>query len=269
MKLPFRYLDRSAGLPTRDQELAKIEINTAFPDERFQPPADFVTVKHHPESPQLQMISEALYLIRGTYNAMFSVFPDDVVIFEAPLNDAYMQEILRIVRSVAGSRPIRYVVASHFHYDHIAGLRTVVSEGIPILTTPDAKEVIEESAEVRRTLRADALSRRPGKPIIETVMRQRVLDQGGVRARVYDFGPAPHVGQLLVAYFPDEKLLYVADLMDVLTEELVIAGVDAAPMRQKIQQLGLQVEHFVPVHGSPITGEQFEQAYRIRAKYLP
>jgi hypothetical protein len=101
------------------------------------------------------------------------------------------------------------------------------------------------------------------------VIREKVLDQDGVRARIYDFGPAPHIGQLLVAYFPDEKLLYAADLMDVLTEELVIAGVDAVPMREKIQQLGLQVEQFVPVHGFPITGEQLEQAYRIRAKYLP
>lgn len=56
--------------------------------------------------------------------------------------------------------------------------------------------------------------------------------------------------------------------MDVLTEELVIAGVDAVPMRRKIRELGLDVERFVPVHGLPITGEQLEAAYGIRAKYI-
>ena len=71
-------------------------------------------------------------------------------------------------------------------------------------------------------------------------------------------GPAPHVAQILGAYFPDEKLLYVGDLLDVLTEELVIAGVDAVPMRRKIRELGLDVQRFVPVHGLPITGEQLK-----------
>jgi hypothetical protein len=104
-------------------------------------------------------------------------------------------------------------------------------------------------------------------PKIE-VASQRSFDRGGVRARVYDFGPAPHVAQMLGAYFPDEKLLFVADFMDVLTQELVIAGVDAVPMRRKIDQLGLDVARFVPVHGPPISGEQFAGAYRIRAKYV-
>jgi hypothetical protein len=103
---------------------------------------------------------------------------------------------------------------------------------------------------------------------IEVVSQQKVLDEGNVRARIYDFGPAPHVAQILGAYFPDEKLLYIADLLDVLTEQLVIAGADAVPMRAKIRELGLDVQRFVPVHGLPITGEQLEAAYRIRAKYV-
>jgi hypothetical protein len=108
----------------------------------------------------------------------------------------------------------------------------------------------------------------PASPTIESVHGDRSLDDGGVRARIYDFGPAPHVAQMLVAWFPDEKLLYVADLMDVLTDQLVIAGVDAMRMRARIQQLGLEVERLVPVHGAPIGGAQLERAYAVRAKYV-
>jgi glyoxylase-like metal-dependent hydrolase (beta-lactamase superfamily II) len=148
-------------------------------------------------------------------------------------------------------------VASHFHYDHLAGLSAFVAEHVPIVAPPDAKETIEK-----------AMSLKALAPQIEVVSKQRTFDRGDVRARVYDFGPAPHVAQILGAYFPDEKLLYVADLLDVLTEDLVIAGVDAVPMRKKIDELGLDVERFVPVHGVPITGEQLAAAYRIRAKYV-
>ena len=128
--------------------------------------------------------------------------------------------------------------------------------------------MIEKAATSQHTMRPDTLSAQPARAVIETVSGSRLLDAGGVRARIYDFGPTPHVAQILVGYFPEEKVLWVADLMDVLTEELVIAGVDAVPLRARIRELGLEVSRFVPVHGVPITGAQFEQAFAIRAKYV-
>jgi glyoxylase-like metal-dependent hydrolase (beta-lactamase superfamily II) len=179
-----------------------------------------------------------------------------VVVFEAPMNVQYAEQVLRLVRSVAGNKPIRCVVASHFHYDHLAGLAAFVAERIPVVAPPDAEETI-----------AKAMALRGLTPAVEVVSR-KIFDADGVHARVYDFGPAPHVAQLLGAYFPDEKLLYIADLMDVLTEELVIAGVDAVPMLRKIRELGLDVQRFVPVHGLPITGEQLAAAFRKREQAM-
>jgi glyoxylase-like metal-dependent hydrolase (beta-lactamase superfamily II) len=173
------------------------------------------------------------------------------------MSTQYGEQVLQLVRSVAGNKPIRCVVASHFHYDHLAGLGAFAAQRIPIVAPPDAKETIAKA------MRLKGLA-----ATIEVVSQQKVLDEGNVRARIYDFGPAPHVAQILGAYFPDEKLLYIADLLDVLTEQLVIAGADAVPMRAKIRELGLDVQRFVPVHGLPITGAQLEAAYRIRAKYV-
>jgi dienelactone hydrolase/glyoxylase-like metal-dependent hydrolase (beta-lactamase superfamily II) len=257
LKLPFKYLDRSIGVPTRSQEMTKIEPGAAMPEAQFTPPLRFVEVRHPPAAPQLEKISESLYLIRGPYNVMVSVSPADVIVFEAPMSAQYGAQILQLVRSVAHDKPIRSVVASHFHYDHLAGLSPFVAERIAVVAPADAQETIE------RAMRLEGL-----EPQIEVVAQQRAFDRDGVRARVYDFGPAPHVAQMLGAYFPDEKLLYVADFLDVLNEDLVIAGVDAVPMRRKIDELGLDVRRFVPVHGLPITGEQLAAAYRIRAKYV-
>jgi glyoxylase-like metal-dependent hydrolase (beta-lactamase superfamily II)/dienelactone hydrolase len=257
LQLPFKYLDRSIGAPTRTMQMTAIQLDAALSEAQFTPPSQIVPVQQPPNTPQLEQISESLYLVRGPYNVMFSVFPKDVVVFEAPISTQYAEQILELVRTVAGSKPIRCVVASHFHYDHLAGLAAFAARRIPILAPPDAKETIEQAM----ALKGLAAS-------IEVVSQQKVLDEGNVRARVYDFGPAPHVAQMLGAYFPDEKLLYVADLLDVLTEQLVIAGTDAVPLRQKTRELGLDIRRFVPVHGLPITGEQFEAGYRIRAKYV-
>jgi glyoxylase-like metal-dependent hydrolase (beta-lactamase superfamily II)/dienelactone hydrolase len=256
LRLPFKYLDRSIGVATRSLQMAAIQLDAPLPEAQFASPSQFVAVRHPPDTPQLEQVSESLYLVRGPYNVMFSVFPQDVVVFEAPMSTQYAEQILQLVRSVAGNKPIRCVVASHFHYDHLAGLAAFAARRIPIVAPRDARETIEK-----------AMAFRGLAPAIEVVSQQKVLDAGNVRVRVYDFGPAPHVAQILGAYFPDEKLLYIADLLDVLTADLVIAGTDAVPLRRKMRELGLDVQRFVPVHGLPITGEQFQAAYRIRAKY--
>jgi dienelactone hydrolase/glyoxylase-like metal-dependent hydrolase (beta-lactamase superfamily II) len=257
LQLPFKYLDRSIGAPTRSVQMTAIQLDAPFLEAQLTPPSQFAAVRHPPDTPQLEKISESLYLVRGPYNVMFSVFPRDVVVFEAPRSTQYAEQVLQLVRSVAGNRPIRCVVASHFHYDHLAGLGAFAALRIPIVAPPDAKGVIEQ-----------AMAGKGLVATIEVVSQRKVFDEGSVRARVYDFGPAPHVAQMLGAYFPDEKLLYIADLLDVLTEQLVIAGTDAVPLRRRIRELGLDVQRFVPVHGLPIDGEQFESAYRIRAKYV-
>jgi glyoxylase-like metal-dependent hydrolase (beta-lactamase superfamily II) len=185
-----------------------------------------------------------------------------------PPGRAYAQRCLELIRATAPGKPIRYAVASHFHFDHIAGVRTYVAEGIPILTTSDAKGVLEQSVASVRTMHPDELSLKPAKPVIDVASGPMVFSDASQRAEIYDFGPAPHVGQLLVTYFPQEKLLFVADLFDVLTTKLPIAGVDGVAMAQKIDELGLDVERIIPVHGVPATMDDLRRGLAIRAKYV-
>jgi len=199
---------------------------------------------------------------------MFAVFADYVLVVETPAGASYVQKCLEFIRTTAPGKPIRYAVASHFHYDHIAGVRTYVAEGIPILTTGDAKGVIEQSLASVRTMHPDSLSRESASAVIEVASGPKVFEDAGQRAEIYDFGPTPHVGQLLVTYFPKAKLLFVADLFDVLTTDLVIVGVDGAAMAKKIDELGLDVERIIPVHGVPATMDDLRRGLAIRAKYV-
>jgi hypothetical protein len=59
----------------------------------------------------------------------------------------------------------------------------------------------------------------------------------------------------------------VADLFDVLTPDLVIAGLDAVGMAERIQQLELHVERIVPMHGVPVTIEHLRRGLEIRREY--
>lgn len=268
LQLPFRYVDRVASVPTQDWHANSIVLNTAVHEEDFQAPKEFARIEEDPEQLELQPLGQDLYLIRGAYNVVFLVQKEEVLVFEAPLNSGYSEECLKIIRKAAPGKSIR-LVSTHFHHDHIGGVRAYIAEGIPILTTEDARGEIERASRSRLTMHPDALSVSPHVPVIEVISGSKIFDDGEHRAEVYDFGPIDHVDQMLVAYFPHQKLLFEADMWDVPSKDLYVGGSDMAHMLKKIRELGLQVERIVPVHGAPSTMDNLNQALAVRARYIP
>ncbi len=269
LRLPFHHIDRLAGVPTEELRATSIELDLPIPPARFLPPPahDVVRMVQDPSEPSVERLGADLYLIRGPYNIVFAGFRDHIVVFEAPLSSRYSETCLALIRATIPHKPIRYLMATHFHYDHVAGVRPYVAEGVSILTTPDAKPIIEQVASSRRTMYPDALSRNPQAPRIETVAGRRVLDDGANRVELFDFGPTDHITQMLVAYFPKESLLFQADVWDPISLELVIAGPDAVNLAKKVEELGLRVERIIPVHGVPATMEALNRGVAVRAKY--
>ena len=267
LNLPFHVVDRVAGVPTEEMRLSAIDLDLPLPEGRFRPPQVFAAVEEDPGEPRVETLGDGLFLIRGPYNVVFAAFRDFVVVFEAPLNSRYAETCLELVRATLPGKPIRFVLATHFHYDHVAGLRPYIAEGIRILTTPDARAVIEQVAASRRTLYPDALSSRPRPPEIETIGGRKVLEDGTNRAELHDFGPTDHVAQILMAYFPRQRVLFEADLWDPLSRDLDIAGSDAVSLAEKVRELGLDVERIIPVHGIPTTMEALRRGLAVRAKY--
>jgi glyoxylase-like metal-dependent hydrolase (beta-lactamase superfamily II) len=269
LMLPFHTVDRRAGVPVEAVRASTIEVNGAFPEERLRPPLEFARMVEDPAEQSVEDLGGGLYLIRGPYNTLFAAFRDHVVVFEAPVSSAYSGAGLERVRATVPDKPIRFLVSTHFHFDHVAGVRTYVAEDVPVVTTPDAKGVIERVVSARHTMHPDRLSAHPRAARIETVTRQRVFDDGANRAELHDFGPTEHCAQILAAYFPRQKVLFVPDLWDIISTEQLIAGADAVSMARKIRDLGLEVERVIPVHGAPGTMPMLRRALAARAKYFP
>lgn len=267
LKLPFRYVDRIAGSTTQDWLAVSIELDTPFPEGRLSGPSEFVPMRTPPETPAVRAIADNIYLIEGAYNVLFAVFRDFVLVVEAPRDSTYAEECLRLIREKAPGKPLR-VVSTHFHYDHIGGIRPFIASGAKIYATPDAVALIEQAAASVHSMRPDALSRNPAEPLIETLTKDVVLFDGALRAVIFDIGPTDHVTQLLAVHFPHQKTLYQADLWDPNTEEYAFAGADAVILAQRINERGLDVETIVSAHGAPVAGvAALKRALAIRAKY--
>jgi glyoxylase-like metal-dependent hydrolase (beta-lactamase superfamily II) len=268
LMVPHAIVDRVAGLPSRKWALDAVEIDAIPPPGAFEAPRDFIATRSAPDEPTLNPRGNGVFEILGPYNVMFAVFADHVLLSEAPVNEAYTQKCLKLIDSVAPRKPVR-VVASHFHYDHIGGARTLVAHSIPIATTPDAVTVIRKAVTAPRPKHPDLLSKTPRAPQLETIEQKHVYEDATQRVEIYDFGPAPHVAQILVAYFPRTKTLHVADLLDTLTPEMVIPGVDTMAMIAKIKEYRLDVTSIVPVHGVPVTMDDLNRGLAIRARHVP
>jgi hypothetical protein len=268
LRLPFQYIDRTASMPTAILHASAIERNVGFSEDRFKAPTDYYFVEKDPPEPKVEKLANDLYLIRGSHNSIFATFNDYIVVLEAAVSSVYAEKCLTLIRETVPNKRIRYLVSTHFHFDHIAGVRPFIAQGVPILTTPDAKQVIKEIAANRHTMHPDVLSLHPRASTIETITDRKVISDEAHRLELYEFGPTEHVGQVLIAYFSKEKLLFEPDLLDITSKERVIGVGDTLAMERKIRALGLNVQRIIPAHGIPGTAETLRAALALRAKYI-
>jgi glyoxylase-like metal-dependent hydrolase (beta-lactamase superfamily II) len=260
--LPFRYIDVIGGSVLQNSQASSININTRPADPLFQMPEGLMKAEPSQPSPPVTKLAEDTYALLGGYNSIFVVFNEYVLVLEGGGNSRATQAAIAEIKKLAPGKPIRYVVATHFHFDHIGGIRSYIAEGSTIVTTPSAKPVIEKSAAAVHSMRPDALTRNPKPPVIETISKKRVFDDGAHTVELYDIGPNPHCNEIIIAYLPKQKILLEADLLDLDIPEGVIpvAGDDTADLAEKIKQLGLDVERIIPVHGRPGSFSELQKA---------
>lgn len=153
---------------------------------------------------ETRKITDDAYLFRyGFHQALFVVTPEgviatDPIAFLRPqAATTYLAEIRKITQA-----PIRYLVYSHHHYDHIAGGRPFKEAGAKVLAHRNAKSRLE-------ALRyADVVI--PD----EAVEDLRVLELGGVRVELHYVG-RNHSDNSLVVLLPKDKLAFTVDFVAV------------------------------------------------------
>jgi glyoxylase-like metal-dependent hydrolase (beta-lactamase superfamily II) len=268
LRLPFHAFTRVGDLPARDYHIAEIRLDPRWDPAWFDRPQARVAVETPPAEPVLRDLGGGVYAILGPYNVMFAVFHDYVLLVEAPVDTVFVASCYRLIASVAPGKPVR-LVATHFHHDHIGGVRFAVAQGSPVWAPAEAREPIALSLASPRTLRPD-VDPAPPRPLeFHAVEDRAIFTDGAQRVEIYDIGPTPHAAHMLVAVFPRARTILVADLWDVLSPELALTGRDGEILMHRLRALGVAFDRMVPVHGVPATRAQLERGLAIRARYLP
>ena len=148
--------------------------------------------------------TDNVYIFRyGGHQSMFVVTPEGVIATD-PIGflrpqavTTYIDEIKKVTNA-----PIRYLVYSHHHYDHIAGGRPFKEAGATIVAHKNAKDHLMRLGN-------------PDVPIPdETVDDKRTLTLGGTELELLYVGKN-HSDNSLVMRLPKERIIFTVDFMPV------------------------------------------------------
>ncbi len=191
-------------------------------------------------------------------NAGFVVTDEGVVVIDALGSPVLANELIAEIRRIT-RQPIRYLVVTHFHADHIYGLQAFKAAGAQILGHPSGREYLH--SETAR-LRLDA-SRKDLAPWIDAQTQllgadrwlseaQTELRLGSYLFQIRHVGPS-HTPEDLVVFVPKAGVLFAGDL--VFRGRIPFVG--QADSRQWIASLGGLIEFaprvLIPGHGGVST----------------
>lgn len=211
-------------------------------------------------SPRTTPIGEGVYEVEGLgggyYRSAFFVLSEFVVVFDAPLGLPAATRVLQEIRKVAGEKPVRYVVLSHFHNDHAAGVGAYVQAGASVVTVN--REIVRRYAQARSALgglEPPLLAPAP-EPRIELVDRKLELrDAFGRNLLVFEVGPTTHVDSMLVLYDPKMRILVNGDLYS----NLIPFNSTFASLVDWVQDRRLDVARVAGVHHPPVEFKELEE----------
>ncbi len=143
--------------------------------------------------------TDNVYIFRyENHQAMFVVTKAGVIVTDPislrrPAAKAYIEEIRKITQA-----PIKYVIYSHSHYDHIAGGKPFKDLGATFIAHKNAKARIEEL--------------KPADVVVpdQVVDKKKVIQLGGTTLELLYVGKN-HSDSTLVMRLPKEKIIFTVD----------------------------------------------------------
>ncbi|HEU0004547.1 MAG TPA: MBL fold metallo-hydrolase [Terriglobia bacterium] len=218
---------------------------------------------------ETQKLADGVWLLAGSsHNSVAVEFKNYVAVVEAPLDEQRSLAVIAEIVKLVPSKPIRFVINTHAHYDHLGGLRTYLHVGATVITHQRNRVFYETELlnYVPRTLQPDMVSLYPPTEIsegytMEDVDEKYVLTDGTRNLEIYYVqGLGAHVEGMLMAYLPKEKIVIEADLYDPPAADEPLPEAPSAVHRafyKNVQQLGLDISTIAPIHGHVVPWSDF------------
>jgi glyoxylase-like metal-dependent hydrolase (beta-lactamase superfamily II) len=276
VKMPFHLHTHMGDHPlipgghnNLDLQLSDIKVN--IPDAAQAVPD---AVRNAPLPTQTRVVSTTLapgvvLIGGGSHNSVAVEFKDFVTVVEGPLSNQRTNAVVAEVHKLFPGKPIRYLVNTHNHFDHLGGVRGFVAEGATVITDDKNRNFYQRVvlAPQPRTLQPDRLSTRPFAPTgpgnleLQTFTDRYTISDGNETIELYHVDGLNHSDNMAIVYLPKEKIVINADLYGPPPAGGNLANVNnnAVVLFRNLKRLKLDVAQHVPIHGNPGPNADFER----------
>lgn len=197
-----------------------------------------------------------------THNSMIIEMDNYLIVSEAPLYDELSTTVINAIQERWPSKPIKYIVLSHFHNDHIGGVRGYGAIGATLIVGKPTKDHFEAVFKAPHTVYPDSYALNPVDVNIISVEAgdDLIITDGVRRVRIFEVANRHAVGTL-VPFVEDVNLIFESDLYnpggfpETIPEPFLSWGVD---LLAAIKSSGLDVKTIVGGHAGVSSFEEFE-----------
>jgi glyoxylase-like metal-dependent hydrolase (beta-lactamase superfamily II) len=225
-------------------------------------------------APQVRVVAtklgDGVWLMGGgSHNSVAVEFKDFVTVIEGPLDETRSNAVIAEIKKTIPNKPIRYLVNTHNHFDHLGGTRTYVAEGAAVITDDRNRDFYQQVvlAPQSRSLSPDKLSQFPFAPTgpgtlaLQTFSDRYTISDGQKTIELLHIEGLNHSDNMLVAYLPQEKILINADMYSPPPAggTLAVVNNNAVVFFNNVKRLKLDVATHVPIHGNPGPQADFER----------
>lgn len=257
LRLPSQFTAKVDDFTTAEYRLTRQAIDgeagdlaapAAVTGPRPAPPA--ITVTAEPAGKGVWLLGG------GSHHSALIEFADHLMLIDAPQSEARTLAVIAKAKATVPNKPLTQLVVTHHHFDHTAGMRAAIAEGMNVITHAGNKEWVERMASRPHNLQPDTLAKAPTRLVVETVDDENAYSDPSMTVQLFHLAGNPHSDTMLMAYIPRERVLIEVDAYS------PGAGphLYAANLLEHIQKRQLRVDRIVPLHGAVGTMAEFVKA---------
>lgn len=258
VKLPQHLETHIDRFKSAELRLARADVNGETGD-LAAPEAVRAATPPAPPAPNVvaEVVAPGVWLLGGqSHHSALIELSDHLVLVEAPQSEARTLAVIAKAQELVPGKRLTELVSSHHHFDHSAGLRAAIAEGLAVITRQDNVAYYQEVAKRPFTLQPDAQAKANLAITVEGVGDSRVIEDRTRRVELYHIAGNPHADTLLMVYLPKERVLIQADAFSPGSA----VHPYAANLLENVRSRKLQVDRIVPLHGSIVAFDELVKA---------
>jgi glyoxylase-like metal-dependent hydrolase (beta-lactamase superfamily II) len=246
-QFPARIRQTQEGTQVLDVQVSEVQVNA--------PVAAAATdlVRGFAERAASEQAAPGVWFIAGgSHNSVAIEMADHVILVESPLYDGRAAAVLAEVKRLVPSKPIRFVINSHHHFDHAGGLRAAVADGATLVTSMPGVSFFQKAFATPNSIAPDMLTKSGRTAKVEGYDGRRVFTDSMRSVELHAITANVHAQGFNMVYLPKEKMLIQADAF---TPGAPNSAPPAKPngnhvsLIANIERLGLKVDNILPLHG--------------------